>query len=346
MLLHMMRVFQCRGGQKTLLQTTILAVEILLLPPGLISTFLMLRRAAGHLHSLLSGEHWARRVRLSLSPPPLLMCIFVNSIVVLILLTSSKLHRRRKSDSFFDLFYYDAGDPAAAELSSGTLSSPPAAALTVTLDHNNNNGRKLWESTAATENLKERRRDTIEATWAAIHGGDGDHKNGSKLKKSEMWSKPPPLPLQTAEPNTIDVLPPSMAAVEAKSPLSVAAASKSPSSTVAAKKSPPSVTATKAKSLPSVVAAKAKSPPSVAAAKAVPSRKQEGLRKSMTFTDTVSAMSGRGGPTGDDGVGGLRGPDELNKRFEDFIRNFNHELRLERQDSEERFWERIKRGLN
>ncbi|VFQ77984.1 unnamed protein product [Cuscuta campestris] len=378
----MMRaLFQCQG-QKTL-QTAILAVEILLLPPGLVSTFLMLRRAAAHLRLLLpGGEHWARRVRLSPSPPPLFMCVFVNSIVILILLTSSKLHRRRrKNDSLFDLFSYDAGDPAAVGLPSGTVSSPPAAALTVTLDyqdHNDNNGRSLLrddEDHITKENLNEPCRDTIEATWAAIHcGGGGDN----KFKKSGTWPKPPPQP-QTAEHDTFNALPPSVAAAAAKSPTSVVPATKSPSPMAVAKnspqpsvaavgvKSPPSVVTATAKSLPSVATAMAKSLPSVAAAgvksppyvaaataKSLPSvvaaaksptsvaaRKEKELRKSTTFTDAVPATSRRGG----DG-GGVRGPEELDKRFEEFIRNFNHELRLERQDSEERFWERIKRGLN
>ncbi|RAL49123.1 hypothetical protein DM860_017153 [Cuscuta australis] len=346
MLLAMMMraLFQCQG-QKTL-QTAILAVEILLLPPGLISTFLMLRRAAAHLHLLLpGGEHWARRVRLSPSPPPLFMCVFVNSIVILILLTSSKLHRRRqKNDSLFDLFSYDAGDP------SGTLSSPPAAALTVTLDHNDNNGRSLRDDEDHTtkENLHERRPDSIEATWAAIHCGcSGD----DKLKKSGTWPKLPPQP-QTAEHDTVSALPLSAAAAEAKSPPSVVAETKSLSPMAVAKKSPPSVAATAvksppsvatatARSLPSVAATGVKSPPSVATAtaKSLPSvaaeaRKEKELRKSTTFTDAVPRR------------GGVRGPEELDKRFEEFIRNFNHELRLERQDSEERFWERMKRGLN
>ncbi|XP_031105126.1 uncharacterized protein LOC116010012 [Ipomoea triloba] len=63
------------------------------------------------------------------------------------------------------------------------------------------------------------------------------------------------------------------------------------------------------------------------------------LRKSVTFNDAVSACR-RGGLARDL----MTTSDEMKKRFDDFINNFNNELRLQRQESEQRFLAAITRG--
>ncbi|XP_019175463.1 PREDICTED: uncharacterized protein LOC109170764 [Ipomoea nil] len=63
------------------------------------------------------------------------------------------------------------------------------------------------------------------------------------------------------------------------------------------------------------------------------------LRKSVTFNDAVSACR-RGGLARDL----MTTSDEMKKRFDDFINNFNNELRLQRQESEQRLLAAITRG--
>ncbi|CAI9113327.1 OLC1v1013908C1 [Oldenlandia corymbosa var. corymbosa] len=65
------------------------------------------------------------------------------------------------------------------------------------------------------------------------------------------------------------------------------------------------------------------------------------LRKSMTFNDTVTIRR-RGGLIRKDPSMNL---EEFNKKVEAFIQNFNHEMRLQRQESDQRYLEMIKRGL-
>nr|GMC76123.1 uncharacterized protein LOC109170764 [Ipomoea batatas] len=63
------------------------------------------------------------------------------------------------------------------------------------------------------------------------------------------------------------------------------------------------------------------------------------LRKSVTFNDAVSACR-RGGLARDL----ITTSDEMKKRFDDFINNFNNELRLQRQESEQRLLAAINRA--
>lgn len=64
------------------------------------------------------------------------------------------------------------------------------------------------------------------------------------------------------------------------------------------------------------------------------------LRKTVTFNEAVSA-SRRGGLVRDL----MSTSDEMKKRFDDFINNFNNHLRLQRQESEQRLLAAIGRGL-
>ncbi|XP_059647195.1 uncharacterized protein LOC132293660 [Cornus florida] len=63
------------------------------------------------------------------------------------------------------------------------------------------------------------------------------------------------------------------------------------------------------------------------------------LRKSETFNDAVSANR-RAGLRRDPSLS----QDELNQRVEAFINKFNHEMRLQRQESDQRYLEMINRG--
>ncbi|XP_027123983.1 uncharacterized protein [Coffea arabica] len=65
------------------------------------------------------------------------------------------------------------------------------------------------------------------------------------------------------------------------------------------------------------------------------------LRKSMTFNDTVSIRF-RGGLIRKDPSVNL---EEFNERVEDFINKFNNEMRLQRQESEQRYLDMISRGF-
>lgn len=67
------------------------------------------------------------------------------------------------------------------------------------------------------------------------------------------------------------------------------------------------------------------------------------LRKSETFNDTASAQQRRGLLRRDPQPS--LSQDELNRRVEAFIMNFNHQIRLQRQESDQRFLEMISRGV-
>ncbi|KAL6583631.1 hypothetical protein OROMI_002920 [Orobanche minor] len=73
--------------------------------------------------------------------------------------------------------------------------------------------------------------------------------------------------------------------------------------------------------------------------------KWKGLRKSETFNDADSATC-RGGVRG----GGLRRDpstslEEFNKQVEEFIKRFNDDMKLQRQESDQRLLDMMKRGL-
>lgn len=127
MLLQMMRISEKKGK---VAQAAILAMEIVLLPTGLVSTLLMLKDSTNpfcFLHSLFCNlrDH-CLRFRLSLLSSPLFICLFINSIVILILLSSSKFHHRKIEP--YDLFSYDAGDIPAVN-SPSTLPLLPAGTV-------------------------------------------------------------------------------------------------------------------------------------------------------------------------------------------------------------------------
>ncbi|XP_058207806.1 uncharacterized protein LOC131320915 [Rhododendron vialii] len=67
------------------------------------------------------------------------------------------------------------------------------------------------------------------------------------------------------------------------------------------------------------------------------------LRKSETFNDTASAQQRRGLLRRDPQPS--LSQDELNRRVEAFIMNFNRQIRLQRQESDQRFLEMISRGV-
>lgn len=63
------------------------------------------------------------------------------------------------------------------------------------------------------------------------------------------------------------------------------------------------------------------------------------LRKSETFNETVRRS--RGGPVREPSIG----LDEFHRQVEAFIQKFNDDMRLQRQESDQRFLDMIKRGL-
>lgn len=72
------------------------------------------------------------------------------------------------------------------------------------------------------------------------------------------------------------------------------------------------------------------------------------LTKSETFNDAgVPSVSARWRPRGltRDHHLNLLSHDELNSRVEAFIQNFNHQIRLQRQESDQRFLDMINRGV-
>ncbi|KAL2253879.1 uncharacterized protein LOC105168696 [Sesamum indicum] len=72
-----------------------------------------------------------------------------------------------------------------------------------------------------------------------------------------------------------------------------------------------------------------------------PTTARKELRKSETFADSVMSITRRGGLRRDPSVG----LDEFNKQVEAFIKKFNNEMRLQRQESEQRFLDMLKRGV-
>ncbi|KAI5673879.1 hypothetical protein M9H77_14243 [Catharanthus roseus] len=64
------------------------------------------------------------------------------------------------------------------------------------------------------------------------------------------------------------------------------------------------------------------------------------LKKSMTFNDSISIRC-RGGLMRDPSMS----IEEFNGKVEDFIKKFNNEMRLQRQESEQRYLEMINRSL-
>ncbi|KAK4426984.1 hypothetical protein Salat_1467200 [Sesamum alatum] len=72
-----------------------------------------------------------------------------------------------------------------------------------------------------------------------------------------------------------------------------------------------------------------------------PTTTRKELRKSETFADSVMSITRRGGLRRDPSVG----LDEFNKQVEAFIKKFNNEMRLQRQESDQRFLDMMKRGV-
>ncbi|KAL0335844.1 UNVERIFIED_CONTAM: hypothetical protein Sradi_4796300 [Sesamum radiatum] len=72
-----------------------------------------------------------------------------------------------------------------------------------------------------------------------------------------------------------------------------------------------------------------------------PNTTRKELRKSETFADSVMSITRRGWLRRDPSVG----LDEFNKQVEAFIKKFNNEMRLQRQESDQRFLDMMKRGV-
>ncbi|XP_019240710.1 PREDICTED: uncharacterized protein LOC109220701 [Nicotiana attenuata] len=294
--------------KKSIIQSAILTIELLLLSTGLISTFFMLKKAINPRYLfdmfLINLKEVFTFLKRFLSSP-LYICIFINSVVILIL-TFSKFHR--STMDFLNIFldekdiaeenmqvqdhesespqlcsppqYHEKEDKPkrnishltqAREINSPRSTNPvpqPTIKTNYTTTYTNHQEMTNQENIEEVEEVD----DSLEATWNAITGGGNKKKKNHILKKSETWSvEPEPVVVSAQSIGSKDLLP------------SVASAWKD-------------------------------------------------LRKSLTFNDALSVFR-RGGLRGDFNSVSA---EESNKRFDDFIKKINRERMLQRQESDQR----------
>ncbi|PIN19432.1 hypothetical protein CDL12_07893 [Handroanthus impetiginosus] len=207
---------------------------------------------------------------------------------------------------------------------------------------------QIAESSVVVNEQESEEEDTLEATWKAIIGGEKEKPKKKHLKKSEIFNHE--LDMQIAELSVVSPQPPLPAPPP---PLDVTEVNEQESeeedtleatwkAIIGGEKEKPKKKHLKKSETwdvpPRCTAAGVRRLDSEEVLPSTPKWKE--LRKSETFNDAVS-MTRRGGLRRDPSTN----IEEFNQKIEAFIKKFNDNIRLQRQESHQRFLDMIGRGL-
>ncbi|XP_019256437.1 PREDICTED: uncharacterized protein LOC109234845 [Nicotiana attenuata] len=284
--------------KKSMVQTAIFTIELLLLSTGLISSFFMLKKAINPRYLcdmfLVNLRESLNSLKIFLSSP-LYICLFINSVVILILTFSKFQHPIMEILNVF-LNEKDTDD---------IQTQPPQQ------HHEKVDKPNRTNSAIAME--------TVMSFFSRY--------NSSHLSVLEDIQDEMPYNVKDIEIDSIQTA----YTFPDISHLSEASEMKKPRSP-----HPPQITnATKTKQTNQKKfeeeEEEIEDDSLEATWKAITNKKKE-LNKSLTFNDALS-MSRIGGLRGDISVS----PEESNKKFDDFIKKINHERILQRQESDQRY---------